>query len=78
VLKPGVVVHICTSALEGLRQEDLEFKASLGYIVRLCLKKKERGRERKREREKERRNGRFICPSDPFFNSLNIFKIILK
>jgi hypothetical protein len=27
-------------ALRRLRQEELEFKASLGYIVRSCFKKK--------------------------------------
>jgi hypothetical protein len=28
------------SALRRLKQEDLKFKASLGYISRLCLKTK--------------------------------------
>jgi hypothetical protein len=33
-------------------EEDLEFKASLGCIVKLC---REGGREREREREREKR-----------------------
>jgi hypothetical protein len=33
----GVVV---ISALRRLRQEDCEFKTSLGYIMKRCLKKK--------------------------------------
>jgi hypothetical protein len=37
--------------LRRLRQEDHECKASLGYIVRLCLSKREREREREREVE---------------------------
>lgn len=36
--RPGMTLHICNSN-RSLTQEDLEFKVSLGYIVRLCLKK---------------------------------------
>jgi hypothetical protein len=32
-------------ALERLRQEDQELEDSLGYIVRLCLKKKKKKKE---------------------------------
>jgi hypothetical protein len=33
------MMHAVTSALRRLRQEGHEFKTSLGYIARLCLKK---------------------------------------
>jgi hypothetical protein len=34
-------------ALRSLRQEDQEFQASLGYMVRLCLKKKKKDKRNK-------------------------------
>jgi hypothetical protein len=38
-LKPDMVVHIVIPALGRLRQEEHEFDANLGYIVKPCLKK---------------------------------------
>jgi hypothetical protein len=46
---PGMMTHI-VSALGRLRQEDLESEASLGYIIRPCLPKKEK-------KKKEHHNG---------------------
>jgi hypothetical protein len=33
-------------ALEKLREENLEFEVSLGYIVRCCLKKKSKATQK--------------------------------
>jgi hypothetical protein len=38
----GIQVMPIISALRRLRQEDLEFKAGLGCIVRSCVKKKKK------------------------------------
>jgi hypothetical protein len=40
-------------ALSRLKQEDLNFKASLGYIVRSCLTRKEKGKGRDGGKERE-------------------------
>jgi hypothetical protein len=34
-IEPGLVVHTCNPST----QEDCKFEASLGYVVRICLKK---------------------------------------
>jgi hypothetical protein len=44
-------------ALEGLRQEDHNFQASLGYIVMRSVEGREGGRERRR-REGRKKEGR--------------------
>jgi hypothetical protein len=37
-----VMVHTLIPAMRKLRQEDLEFKVSMGYIARPCLKNKQK------------------------------------
>jgi hypothetical protein len=49
-----VVVHTVILALGRLRQEDPEFKASLGYIVRSYFKNQKRMTGRKEERKEGR------------------------
>lgn len=39
--KQGIMMHTCDPALGKLRQEDYEFKPSLGNIIRPYLKKQE-------------------------------------
>jgi hypothetical protein len=41
--EPGVVMQACNhNTVRRPRWEDLKFKASVGYVVRLCLKKKKK------------------------------------
>jgi hypothetical protein len=43
-------------AVRRLRQEDLEFKASLGYTAKPCLKKENKKKRKEKEKEKKRRH----------------------
>jgi hypothetical protein len=47
----GVLMCACNSSTLETEWEDLKFKANLGYIVRLCLRKK-----KKQKCKKEKRN----------------------
>jgi predicted transposase YdaD len=64
------------SALQWLRQEDHEFKASLGYTAKPCLKKegrkggKEEGREEGRKEVQEKEIMSVLNIYRPFFLSL--------
>lgn len=45
--KVGILPHIVILALSRLGQRDLQFKASLGFMVRSCLKKIKRSQKGK-------------------------------
>jgi hypothetical protein len=40
-MMPDVILHTCTFILRKKRHEDHQFKASLGYIAKFCLQKRE-------------------------------------
>lgn len=49
-------IQLCESVIPALgsqRQEDHKFEASVGYIVRICPRKRKGGRERRKERRRE-------------------------
>jgi hypothetical protein len=45
---------VCTSEGGGSRNTNTEFKASLGYIVRSCLKKKKINKRKERQKEERK------------------------
>jgi hypothetical protein len=51
VKRSAIAEGWCNPAFGRLKQEDLEFEASLGYVVRLFLK---RPKKKKKKREKRK------------------------
>ena len=49
-------------ALGRLRQEDLKFKASLRYIVRSCLKEREKTKQNKKQNKTRSEEGLALFP----------------
>jgi hypothetical protein len=49
---PGQEEHPLILALRRLRQENFEFKASLGFLARSCQRRRRRRRRKRRRREK--------------------------
>jgi hypothetical protein len=54
-IKLDVVVHTCNPSTWEARQEDGEFKDSLGNIARPCFKGRKEGREGRRKEKWERK-----------------------
>lgn len=48
----GVVMHACNLNTE-LRKEDSGFQATLGYIARVCVKKKKKENQKKPQKTRE-------------------------
>jgi hypothetical protein len=61
-------------ALRRLKQEDLDFKAGLDYIVKPHLKKQniERKRERERERERKKKERKKVKERKPICGTMCI------
>lgn len=57
-IQPGVEELTCHPSIQELRQENLKFKASLGYIGRSYLKKEKEKMGRGRKGEGRKGNGR--------------------
>lgn len=63
-LKLSRVVHACNLARRRTGQEKQEFKASLGYLARLCLKKKKKTKPNSSETKCTEHIAYLFCQSE--------------